>query len=282
MRHSVITALGLSAVMALAGCNQPNSDAEVQRALAEVNSIDQSNLSDIMLTVGNPDEAVTYFKSAATAQPDRIDLKRGLAKSLIRANHPTEAVAVWAAIVEDPEGTLDDRVDLADALIRTNDWDRAAAELAKIPPTHETYQRYRLEAMVADSKKEWKKSDSFYEIAAGLTTQPASVLNNWGFSKLQRGDAKGAERLFLEALSYDPTMFTAKNNLVLARAAQRQYDLPVVSMNQAEKAQLLYTAGLAAIKQGDVAVGKQLLQQAIDTSPQYFEAASRSLAALGG
>ena len=282
MRHSVITALGLSAVMALAGCNQPNSDAEVRRALDEVNSIDQSNLSDIMLTVGNPDEAVTYFKSAAAAQPDRIDLKRGLAKSLIRANHPTEAVTVWTAIVEDPEGTLDDRVDLADALIRTNDWDRAAAELAKIPPTHETYQRYRLEAMVADSKQEWKKSDSFYEIAAGLTTQPASVLNNWGFSKLTRGDAAGAEKLFVESLTYDPTKFTTKNNLVLARGAQHKYELPVVTMTQTERAELLYTLALVAVKQGDIGVGKNLLAQAVDTHPQYFEAAARSLATLEG
>jgi hypothetical protein len=77
-------------------------------------------------------------------------------------------------------------------------------------------------------------------------------------------------------------MFTAKNNLVLARAAQRNYDLPVVDMTQTERANLLYTAALAAIKQGDVAVGKQLLQEAIDTHPQYFEAASRSLAALEG
>ena len=282
MRHSVLTALGLSAAMALAGCNQPNSDAEVQRALDEVNSIDQSNLSDIMLTVGNPDEAVTYFKSAAAAQPDRIDLKRGLAKSLIRANHPTEAVTVWTAIVEDPEGTLDDRVDLADALIRINNWDRAAAELAKIPPTHETYQRYRLEAMVADSKKEWKKSDSFYEIAAGLTTQPASVLNNWGFSKLTRGDAAGAEKLFVESLTYDPTKFTTKNNLVLARGAQHKYELPVVTMTQTERAELLYTLALVAVKQGDIGVGKNLLSQAIDTHPQYFEAAARSLATLEG
>jgi hypothetical protein len=77
-------------------------------------------------------------------------------------------------------------------------------------------------------------------------------------------------------------MFTAKNNLVLARAAQRKYDLPIVDMTQEERAQLFYTAGLAAVKQGDVAQGKQLLQQAVDTSPTFFEAASRSLKALEG
>ena len=68
--------------------------------------------------------------------------------------------------------------------------------------------------------------------------------------------------------------------LVLARAAQRKYDLPVIEMSQSERAELLYTMALAAIKQGDVSVGKGLLQAAIDTHPQYFEAATRSLAAL--
>jgi Flp pilus assembly protein TadD len=280
MRHPVFLALCLSGTVALTGCGQRQSDAEVQRAIKSVNVIDESNLNDIMLTVGDPDEAVAYFKKTSAEQPDRIDLKRGLAKSLIRANHPTEAVAVWTQIVASPEGTNEDRVALADSLIRTNDWTRAEAELNQIPPTHETYERYRLEAMVADSKKDWKKADSFYEIAAGLTTKPAGVLNNWGFSKLTRGDYAGAEKLFIESLTYDATLFTAKNNLVLARGAQRKYDLPVLDMTQTERAELLYTLALTAIKQSDITVGKGLLQQAIDTHPQYFEAAARSLAAL--
>ena len=179
-----------------------------------------------------------------------------------------------------PGSTNEDRVDYADALIRANDWDAAKAELNRIPPTHETFKRYRLEAMVADSNKDWKKADSFYEIAIGLTTRPSGTLNNWGFSKLTRGDYAGAEQLFAEALSFDSNMFTAKNNLVLARAAQRNYEMPVIPMTQVERAQLLHTAALSAIKQGDLITGKALLADAIDTHPQYFEAAVRSLEAL--
>ncbi len=278
MRHPVITALCLGAVM-LGGC-QRSTDAQVQRAVKDVNVIDESNLSDIMLSVGDPDEAVAYFAKTSEQNPERIDLKRNLAKSLVRANKPTEAAAIWTQVVASPEGTNDDRVSFAESLIRANQWDRAKAELNKVPPTHETFDRYRLEAMVADSEKNWKKADSFYEIAAGLTTKPAGVLNNWGFSKLTRGENTGAEKLFSEALTYDGTLFTAKNNLVLARAAQRKYDLPVIEMSQTERAELLYTMALAAIKQGDVSVGKGLLTQAVETHPQYFEAASRSLAAL--
>eukprot|EP01031_Cornospumella_fuschlensis_P012877 gene12877-15734_t len=156
----------------------------------------------------DPNEAVAYFQKTASENPDRIDLKRGLARSHVRAGQAAQAVTVWGEVVAHPEGTFDDRVALADALIRSNNWDRAAAELNKIPPTHETYERYRLEAMVADSKKQWKKADSFYEIAAGLTTKPAGVLNNWGFSKLSRKEFGAAEKLFTQALTYDPALFT--------------------------------------------------------------------------
>lgn len=281
MRHPVMISLCLGSALALSAC-QKTTDADVERALKSVNVIDESNLNDIMLTVADPDEAVNYFRKASTEQPERIDLKRGLARSLVRAKRPTEAVIVWNEVVESGQGTNDDRVDFADALIRANDWKRAEAALNQIPPTHETYQRYRLEAMVADANKNWSKADSFYETAVGLTTKPAGVLNNWGYSKLTRGDYGGAERLFTEAITYDPNLFTSKNNLVLARSAQRKYALPVVPMSQVERAQLLHTAALSAIKQGDVATGKGLLQEAIDTHPQHFDEAVRAMRALDG
>ncbi|WP_066818651.1 tetratricopeptide repeat protein [Frigidibacter mobilis] len=279
MRHPVLLTLCLGAVALVSGCGG-TSDADVKRAVKSVNVIDETNLNDVMLTVADPAEAVTYFQRATTEQPDRIDLRRGLARSLVRAKRPTEAIVLWGQIIASPEGTSDDRVEFADTLIRTGDWKRAEAELNKVPPTHETYERYRLEAMVADSNKNWAKADSFYEIAAGLTTRPANVLNNWGYSKLNRRDFAGAEKLFNEALTHDETLFTAKNNLVMARAGQRKYDMPIVRMNQSERAMLLYTAALSAIKQGDVTIGKGLLRDAIETHPQHFEEASRALAAL--
>jgi Flp pilus assembly protein TadD len=279
MRHPVLFTLCVGSVFVLQAC-QNSSDADVARAMASVNVIDETNLSDLMLTVSDPAEAVAYFQRASTDNPGRIDLKRGLAKSLVRARKPTEAAAVWAEVMKLPDVTNADRVDYADTLIRMNEWTRAEAELNLIPPTYETYARYKLEAMVADSKKDWTKADSFYEIAAGLTTTPAGVLNNWGYSKLTRGDLAGAERLFAEALTYDHNLFTAKNNLVLARAAQGKYDMPVLQMSQTERAQLLYTAALAAIKRGDVTIGRGLLQEAVDSHPQHFDEAARALAAL--
>ena len=281
MRHPYIISACIAGAISVSGCAQEPTDEEtVERAFQDVNVVDESDLSDVMLTVADPNEAIGYFQRTLRSDPTRIDIRRGLAVSYVRARRFTEAAVAWKAVVDLPNSGASDKVGYADALIRSGDWATAETVLDKVPPTYETFERYKLEAMVADANKEWKKADSFYEIAVGLTTKSAGVFNNWGYSKLSRGDYKGAEQLFGEAIKQDSTLFTAKNNLVLARAAQRRYTLPVVPMEQTERAQLLHTMALSAIKQGDVATGKSLLHDAIETHPQHFEAAVRALEAL--
>lgn len=279
MRHPFLLSAALPGATTLTACDR-SGEAQVNDVLQDVNVVDETNLNEVMLTVGDPDEAVRYFARASQNDPGRIDLTRGLAKSLVRASETDKAVAAWTEVTDHADSGPGDRVSLADALIRTNQWDRAEDVLDSIPPTHETFARYRLEAMVADSNEEWDVADSFYETAAGLTTRPAGVYNNWGYSKLTRGDYDAAEKLFLDAIKHDRDLFTAKNNLVLARGAQRNYDLPVIPISQVERAKLLHTAALTAIKQNDISTGRGLLREAIDTHPQHFEAAVRSLRAL--
>ena len=279
MRHPILLCMCLTGVVAVSACEK-SGDETVERAFQDVNVVDETNLNDVMLTVADPNEAVSYFSKAAKANPDRIDMQRGLAASLIRAKRSTEGVSAWEKVVAMNGATPADSVHLADAMVRDGDWASAEKTLDSVPPTYETFERYRLEAMVADAGEEWSKADTFYETAVGLTTRPAGVMNNWGYSKLTRGDYAGAERLFGDAIRQDKGLFTAKNNLVLARGAQRNYTLPVIPMDQTERAQLLHTMALSAIKQGDVQTGKTLLREAVDTHPQHFEAAVNSLRAL--
>lgn len=280
MRQSSFVVMCLAGTLVIAGCEKESPQEYVEKTFRDVNVVDESNLNEVMLTVADPNEAINYFRGATKEDPERIDFQRGLAKSLVRAKRNAEAVSAWEKVVAMPGATNDDQVDLADAQIRNGDWKDAEKTLDSVPPTHESFKRYRLEAMVADANQEWKAADSFYEIAVGLTTRPAGVMNNWGYSKLTRGDFADAEKLFAEAVRQDGSLFTAKNNLILARGAQRNYTMPVIPMDQVERAQLLHTMALSAIKQGDVETGKQLLREAINTHPQHFEEAVRALRAL--
>ncbi|MCT4558666.1 MAG: tetratricopeptide repeat protein [Pelagimonas sp.] len=280
MRHPILVSICMAGSVVLSACEQGVGTAEMDRKFQGVNVIDESNLNDVMLNTADPNDGVAYFQRTLADNPERIDVMRGLAASLIRAKRTQEGVVAWARVVDHADHGPEDKVKLADALIRNNDWDRAEKILDSVPPTHETFTRYKLEAMIADSNKEWTKSDSYYETAVGLTTTPASALNNWGFSKLTRGEFAEAERLFTDAIRHDKSLFTAKNNLVLARGAQGNYNLPVVPMTQVERAELLHSMGLAAVKRGDVNIARGLLREAVETHPQHFDAAARSLKAL--
>ena len=270
----------LAGAVVLTGCQNATSKETAEKKVIGV--IDETDLNDIMLTVADPNEAVNYFQNALTKDPKRVEFKRGLAQSLMRAKRIPEAVSVYEELVEAKSSTNQDRINYAEVLIRDNKWKPAKTQLDMVPPTIETFQRYRLEAMIADSNKDWKKADSFYETAAGMTTQPASVYNNWGFSKLTRGNVKEAERLFVKSITYDKSLFTAKNNLILARGSQRNYQMPVIPVTDEERAVLLYTLGLSAVKQNDQDVAVGLFQEAIDVHPRHFPEAQRALTSLEG
>ncbi|WP_299892148.1 tetratricopeptide repeat protein [uncultured Ruegeria sp.] len=280
MRQQFLIPSIVASGLILSACAKETEQEKVERTLQEVNVIDETNLNDVLLTSADPNEAVTYFHGAAAKNPDRIDLQRGLAISLSRAKRTTEAAAAWKRVTSMKGTNAADKVEYADALVRNGDWAKAKTVLDSVPPTFETFKRYRLEALVADSRKDWKRADHFYETAVGLTTRPGGVMNNWGYSKLTRGQFAEAERLFTDAIRQDNSLFTAKNNLVLARSAQGNYSLPVVPMSQAERAMLLNTMGISAVKQGDVTTAKNLFREAIATHPQHFDEAVRSLRAL--
>jgi len=268
------------ATLALAGCGVTDEDREAINSLDDLNVIDESNLNAIMLDFADPNQAVNYFQNALSRDPGKVEFQQGFARSLKRAGRSNEAVLAYRAM--DAEGNLtdQDRLDYAEALIQSGEWEKGEAQLDAIPPTLETYDRYRLEAVVADFRKEWNKADTFYETARGLTTRPAPVYNNWGISKMSRGDRKGAEEMFIRAISFDASLFSAKNNLAISRATRKNYDLPVVPMTKQEEAQLLHNVALQAIRNGDVAIGRGLLEKAVETHPQHFEQAVAKLEAL--
>ncbi len=272
----------LLATMALGACSGRSEITAADRALpgGPLNVIDASDLNDIMLDFADPEEAVRYFRTSVGNNPERIDFKRGLAISLARAGQQAEAVLIYETIAEAGALTNEDRIAMADAYIRNGGWTEAKTALDAIPPTYETYDRYRLEAIMADHSKQWEKADSFYDIARGLTTEPANTLNNWGFSKRIRGDLENAEKLFRQALRADPSLFRAKVNLVQVRAMRGEYALPVIPLTDEERALLYYEIAKVAVKRGDRDIARGLLQEAIDTHPRYFGAAVDALQAL--
>ncbi len=263
---------GLALTLALAGCDHMTEE-EKAADLGAINAIDAVGLSDVMLNLADPAEAVKFFRRSLAEDPENIGHKRNLALALVRAHEYAEATLVFEQLIATGEATDDDRVAYAESLVRNGVWDEARVQLDAVPPTVETFDRYFLEALIADHFKEWEKADRFYDVARGLTTRPAQVLNNWGISKSNRGQTSKAEDLFKRAVTADPRLFAAKNNWVISRAKRKIYDLPVMPTTDTERAILFFNIAREALNNGDRDIGLGLLDNAIDTHPQYFEPA---------
>lgn len=271
-------ALALAAAGVLAGCEalspgKPTLD-------GEIDVIEATDQTDIMLTLAQPNEAVAYFRRKLVKEPQNETYLRGLAISLNRAGRADEAAVAFNQLADAGFATPDDRIAFAETLIKNGAIEEAESQLAAVPPTVETYKRYLLEAIVADNNKDWKRADSFYDTARGLTAKPAAVLNNWGMSQMARGNLDDAAEKFQEAISFDPGMFPAKNNLITARGQLGIYRMPVIPMSEIEEAQLLYNLGVIAARNDELDIARGLFSLAVETHPQHFPEAADNLAAL--
>ncbi|MEM9011875.1 MAG: tetratricopeptide repeat protein [Pseudomonadota bacterium] len=267
---------------ALAGCETEISEEFKQQSLGPVNVVDATNMNEIMLSVGDPDAAVEYFRNALAREPERTEFKRGYAQSLARAGRHSEAVLVYRQLMDDAEATTTDRLVFATSLMQMSQFDEAEELLALVPPNANSYRYNLLMAMLSDHNEAWVEADLHYDNARRLTTRPARVLNNWGISHRVRGDSQRAVELFEEAITFDPEMFEAKNNLVITRGIEGVYQLPVIPMSETDRAKLYHNLAIVALRRNEPETARGLLERAVETHPQHFAPAAEKLAALDG
>ncbi|MEL6477189.1 MAG: tetratricopeptide repeat protein [Pseudomonadota bacterium] len=246
------------------------------------NVIDDAGLNDLLLTAGDPEYSVSYFQNALAKEPNRADLRRGLAISLNRAKRFPESARVYQELIALGQADPADQLDYGFVAVRLGKWDEAGAIDRSLPGGLNSARRHLLSAMVADNGQQWGIADAAYARAETLATNPADVLNNWGVSQMSRGDLKRAEQVFERALSFNSRLFSAKNNLAISRGLQGDYNLPLVPMTETEKATILNNLGLIATRKGDINQARGLFAAAVDTHPQHYAAAADRLAALDG
>lgn len=266
----------MAAVLSLAACESVSQRPDPLAGSV----IDEANLNDLMLQAGDPEEAVDYFQQSLAREPDRTDFRRGLALSLTRAKRYNEAARVFQELITLGQDEPADRLEYAYVAVRLDRWDDATTLSKTFPDGMQTARRYLLDAMVADHSNDWEAADAAYERAEKLSSRPAKVINNWGVSQMARGDLPEAARTFERAVSYDSQLFSAKNNLAIARGLQGEYTVPLVPLTDEEKAVLLNNLGIIAMRRGDERMAKGLFAAAVELHPQHYAGAADRLAAL--
>ena len=97
---------------------------------------------------------------------------------------------------------------------------------------------------------------------------------------MSRGDLSTATQMFERAIAYDSRLFSAKNNLAIARGLQGNFDVPVVPLTDTERAIILNNLGLIALRKNEKKIALGLFAAAIEAHPQHYQTAADRLAAL--
>jgi Tfp pilus assembly protein PilF len=279
-QRSILAAAAIAALLPLlGGCQGGVAD---KRDPLAGNIVDDAELADLLLTAGDPEEAVEYFRTALAQEPDRADFRRGLALSLARARRYPEATRVFAEMSARGQAEPSDRLEHALVAARLEQWDDVRMIVAGLPPGMDSARRHLIDAMLADHDRGWAAADAAYARAEAQAANPAGVLNNWGVSQMSRGALPAAVEMFERALSYDSRLFSAKNNLAIARGLQGDYRLPSVPMTETEEALILNNLGVIALQTGQRDVARGLFAAAVEAHPQHYAAAASRLAALEG
>ena len=133
--------------------------------------------------------------------------------------------------------------------------------------------------VLADTSREYEQAIGYYEAALEQNPKSAMLMTNMGYSFYLSGELDEAERLFIMAIGIDREYKAAASNLGLVRARRGRYDGAVdILENVMPRQKALNDVGYMAFLNGDIDEAERLLDDAVRSSPIYYETAHQNLA----
>jgi Flp pilus assembly protein TadD len=224
------------------------------------------------------DTALGNFQSVLRVQPDNPRAHTGVAESYIAMGNgdlALKAYADWPGQTAEQPQALQGR---GIAHLLTGNEAAAQPLLTKaVEADPSLWRAWNALGLTNDRKRNWTQADICYQRAAKANPGAAEVLNNRGYSLMQRGEHAASVSLFRQALQIDPTLEAARNNLTLATALQGRYEGALTAIPSEAMPVALNNVGYAALLRGDYPTAETYLTRAVQTSPRHFERANENL-----
>lgn len=168
------------------------------------------------------------------------------------------------------------------ASLQLADADRAARWVAcATAASNASWRAWNAQGVLADMKSDWAGADAAFARAIAIAPNRAEVLNNKGWSLLMRGRWSDAAGFFEQAVSADPGLPRAANNLELARSALSG-DLPARRVSETDEswAARLNDAGVASQIMGNRTRAVAAFTEALEASGSWYERAANNLSTV--
>jgi Flp pilus assembly protein TadD len=230
---------------------------------------------------GNIDKALFFYVKAVKFDPQDADLLAAIGRlHQYQGNSQLAVRAYTLALDIDPDYA---RVLEARGLILLahEEDERALADLGRaVERDPLAWRAHNGLGLLADRSDDHARAILHYDAALELQPESGDILNNRGYSKMLAGDIEGAET-DLQKASHLLGHRQAWVNLGTLFARQGRYQLAVEALQEVlPEPEAFNKVAEASVQNGDYAIARDLLEQAIRVSPIYFPAAEENLAEL--
>ncbi|HYV63770.1 MAG TPA: tetratricopeptide repeat protein [Bryobacteraceae bacterium] len=255
---------------------------QVFQALYRDNPKDNRGLFGITETLASQnrlDEAIKVLKQAADAQPDRMDLKLGLANFDVRAQRYDDAIAIYKGALEKQPNTADLLYRLAETYRRKGDINLAAEMFRKSSQAapNSTLPLLSL-GLILETIGPVDQAKAVYEQILKLDPNHAVALNNLAFRKAEEGlDLDSALSMAQRAHQIQPNATAMadtlgwiyiKKNL----STQAEGIFKDLVAKEPANATFHYHYGMALMQKGDKTSARRELEIALKNKPPKDEA----------
>ena len=199
------------------------------------------------------------------------DLKEN---SIDRANEQFELLLTQARDAAVLEG-------LGVVAVRLQNFDLAAGYLNEaIMLDTERWRSWNALGVALDVQGAPEEAAEAFQKAAALNPNSPAPYNNLGVLHMKQKQYVDAISAFNEALAIDPDLEAADNNYRIALALNGDYENALAGASEAQLAQFLNNAGVAASARGDLPSAKKFLKAALNESPTFYATAYENLIRL--
>jgi len=231
------------------------------------------------LEAGRTGQARDMIERAVADGSHGPAIDRLLARLALSEARNPEALAQYRALLRDAPADVEALTGAATAALRLGQ-DHDALSLARTAAAQagSGWQPFNLLGVLADRRGDPQAAERAYGEALRRAPDEPALLNNAGWSRVLRGDWRGAEPLFARAAQADAGNRKIANNLELVRDALAD-QLPQRRPGESSDnyAARLNDCGVVARLTGDERRAVAAFARAIDTREHWFERAQNNL-----
>lgn len=233
------------------------------------------------LSAGQYALAQRRFLRILTVESENLEAKLGLAEVFLATGASSKAAGIFRDLREVDEirarALQGEGLALLAGGYRIEARDRLEEAVAVGP---DLWRSWNALGQIHDYDQRWADSSGCYDKALEQKPDSAILHNNKGFSLLLQGRYDEASRHLMKALELQPRLATVQANLRLALAWQGRYVDAAQGLDRGDIPRVLNNIGYVALLRGDYERSEALLTRAMESSPSYFELASRNLETL--